>query len=49
KDQNAVEASNDFVQSLESPTAVGVIGADGNTTANDGDMQGTEFQDPLTA
>ncbi|KZR83758.1 MULTISPECIES: hypothetical protein [Prochlorococcus] len=33
---------------LESPAAVGVIGADGNTTANDGDMQGTEFQDPLT-
>ncbi|KZR63595.1 hypothetical protein [Prochlorococcus marinus] len=49
KDQNAVEASNDFVQSLESPTAVGVIGADGNTTANDGDMQGTEFQDPLSS
>ena len=49
KDQNAVEAGNDFVESLENPTAVGVIGADGNTTANDGDMQGTEFQDPLTA
>ncbi len=48
KDQNAVEAGNDFVESLESPAAVGVIGADGNTTANDGDMQGTEFQDPLT-
>ncbi len=49
KDQNALEAGNDFVESLENPTAVGVIGADGNTTANDGDMQGTEFQDPLTA
>ncbi|WP_240953049.1 Ig-like domain-containing protein [Prochlorococcus sp. P1361] len=35
KDQNAVEASNDFVQSLESPTAVGVIGMNGNTINND--------------
>ena len=48
KDQNAIEASSDYVGSLESPTATGVIGADGNDNANDDDMQGTEFQDPLT-
>ncbi|KZR67732.1 leucine-rich repeat protein [Prochlorococcus sp. MIT 1303] len=48
KDQNEIEASSDYIGSLESPTANGVIGADGNTTANDEDMQGTEFQDPLT-
>ncbi|MDB4346284.1 hypothetical protein OAA48_00370 [bacterium] len=49
KDQNAIEADSDYVGSLESPTAAGVIGADGNTTANDGDITGTEFQDPLSA
>ncbi|WP_413360809.1 SBBP repeat-containing protein [Prochlorococcus sp. MIT 1201] len=48
KDQNAVEAGNDFVESLESPAAVGVIGADGNETANDGGIAGDYFQDPLT-
>ena len=48
KDQNALEAGNDFVESLESPTAVGVIGADGNETANDGGIAGDYFQDPLT-
>ncbi|WP_413358191.1 matrixin family metalloprotease [Prochlorococcus sp. MIT 1201] len=46
KDQNAVEAGNDFVESLESPAAVGVIGADGNETANDGGINGDYFQDP---
>ncbi|KZR83591.1 SBBP repeat-containing protein [Prochlorococcus marinus] len=35
KDQNAVEASNDFVESLESPAAVGVIGMNGNSINND--------------
>ncbi|WP_413351587.1 lectin-like protein [Prochlorococcus sp. MIT 1227] len=35
KDQNAVEAANDFVESLESPAAVGVIGMNGNTINND--------------
>ncbi|WP_413357799.1 SUMF1/EgtB/PvdO family nonheme iron enzyme [Prochlorococcus sp. MIT 1201] len=48
KDQNAVEAGNDFVESLENPTAVGVIGADGNSDSSDNDIAGTEFQDPLT-
>ncbi|MDB4346282.1 hypothetical protein OAA48_00360, partial [bacterium] len=49
KEQNSIEADAAYVGSLESPTATGVIGADGNTAANDGDMQGTEFQDPLSA
>ena len=48
KDQNEIEASSDYIGSLESPTANGVIGADGNDNANDEDMQGTEFQDSLT-
>ncbi|KZR64422.1 leucine-rich repeat protein [Prochlorococcus sp. MIT 1303] len=48
KDQNATEASSDYVSSLEAPGTSGVIGADGDTIANDEDMQGTEFQDPLT-
>jgi predicted lipoprotein with Yx(FWY)xxD motif len=34
---------------LESPTSTGVIGADGNTTANDNDITGTEFQDSIPA
>ena len=45
KDQNAIEAEAGYVGSLESPTASGVIGADGNTTANDNDITGNEFQD----
>lgn len=49
KDQNAVEAAAGYVGSLESPTAAGAIGADGNTTANDGGIQGTYFQDSLAA
>ena len=49
KDQNAIEAEDSYVGSLESPTAAGVIGADGNTTANDNDITGIEFQDPLSA
>ncbi|WP_413398299.1 leucine-rich repeat protein [Prochlorococcus sp. MIT 1312] len=48
KDQNAVEAGNDFVESLENPTAVGVIGADGNSDSSDNDIAGDYFQDPLT-
>ena len=44
KEQNAFEALDGFVGSLESPTS-SVIGADGNTTANDEDMLGTYFQD----
>ena len=44
KDQNAVEASTDFVESLENPTAVGVIDADGNSNQTDNDIAGTEFQ-----
>ena len=48
KDQNAVEASNDFVESLENPTAVGVIGADGNSDSSDNDIAGDYFQDSLT-
>ena len=49
KAQNAVEASADYVGSLESPSSIGVIGADGNTNANDGDLQGTYFQDPIAS
>ena len=49
KDQNAVESDPSYVGSLESPSAIGVIGADGNSTSNDGDMQGAYFQDPLFA
>ena len=48
KDQNALEAGNDFVESLENPTAVGVIGADGNSDSSDNDIAGDYFQDPLT-
>ena len=49
KDQNAIEADDSYVGSLESPTASGVIGADGNTTANDNDITGTNFQDQIPA
>jgi hypothetical protein len=49
KDQNAIEAEDSYVGSLESPTSAGVIGADGNTTANDNDITGTEFQDSIPA
>jgi hypothetical protein len=49
KDQNSIEAEIDYVGSLESPASTGVIGADGNQSANDGDIQGSEFQDPLAA
>ena len=49
KDQNEIEADADYVGSLESPAAAGVIGADGNATANDNDITGTEFQDPIAA
>ena len=49
KDQNAAEADSAYVGSLESPAAVGVTGADGNTTANDNDITGTEFQDSIPA
>ena len=48
KDQNALEAGNDFVESLESPAAVGVIGADGNSDSSDNDIAGDYFQDPLS-
>ena len=50
KDQNATEAAPDYIGSLESPSATGVIGADGNTTSNsDSDITGTSFQDPIPA
>ena len=39
-----VWAFDGFVGSLESPTS-NVIGADGNTDANDEDMLGTNFQE----
>ncbi|KZR72726.1 SBBP repeat-containing protein [Prochlorococcus marinus] len=48
KDQNALEAGNDFVESLESPAAVGVIGGDGNSDSSDNDIAGDHFQDPLS-
>ena len=44
KEQNAFEAYDGFVGSLESPTS-NVIGADGNTEADDDDMLGTNFQE----
>ena len=46
KEQNAFEAYDGFVGSLESPTS-SVIGADGNEVANDGDMLGTNFQEVI--
>ena len=49
KDQNVIEADSNYVGSLESPSAGGVIGADGNTTVNDNDITGTEFQDQIPA
>ena len=49
KDQNAIESDPAYVGSLESPTAGGVIGADGNTTSNDNDITGPAFQDPIPA
>ena len=49
KDQNAIESVPTYVGSLESPSAIGVIGADGNSTSNDGDIQSSYFQDPITA
>ena len=45
KDQNETEAEANYVGSLESPTATNVIGADGNTDANDADSTGTYFQE----
>ena len=46
KEQNAFEAYEGFVGSLESPTS-SVIGADGNSDANDEDMLGTNFQETI--
>ena len=48
KDQNATEAAPDYIGSLESPSATGVIGADGNTPSNsDNDITGTYFQETI--
>ncbi|KZR61022.1 dockerin type I domain-containing protein [Prochlorococcus marinus] len=47
KDQNALEAGNDFVESLESSTAVGVIGMNGNTINSDVPEGGEAPQDQL--
>lgn len=44
KAQNAVEAAANYVGSLESPAAVGVIGADGDGDSTDSDITGTYFQ-----
>jgi hypothetical protein len=49
KTQNAIEADPAYVGSLESPAPSGVIGADGDSYANNNDMQGGFFQDPITA
>ena len=43
-----IEADTDYVRSMN-PLPAGVIGADGNATANDNDITGTEFQDPIAA
>ncbi|KGG25555.1 lectin-like protein [Prochlorococcus sp. MIT 0701] len=48
KDQNAVEAGTDFVESLESSGTTGVIGGDGNSDSSDNDIAGDYFQDPLS-
>ena len=45
KDQNETEADANYVGTLESPSASNVIGADGNTSANDGDSTDTYFQE----
>ena len=48
KKQNSIEADSNYQGSLESPTASGVIGADGNGTSDDGDLGGTSvFQDQI--
>ena len=47
KDQNNTEAAPDYVGSLESAAASNVIGADGNTSANDGDSTATFFQETI--
>jgi len=47
KDQNEIETYDDYVGSLESPAASNVIGADGNTSANDGDSTSTYFQETI--
>tara|TARA_B100000674_G_scaffold493559_1_gene516141 strand:- start:322 stop:3792 length:3471 start_codon:yes stop_codon:yes gene_type:complete len=47
KDQNQTEAEAGYVGSLESPAASNVIGADGNTSANDGDSTATYFQETI--
>ena len=44
KEQNAFVAFDEFVGSLESPTS-NVLGADGDTDANNEDMLGTNFQE----
>ena len=49
KNQNAIEAEDAYIGSLETTAAAGVIGADGNTTANDNDITGTNFQDQIPA
>lgn len=49
KEQNAVEAAADYVGSLENPVAVGVIGADGDSSMANSDITGTYFQDFVAA
>jgi hypothetical protein len=49
KDQNSIEADNDYEGSLESPSSNGVIGADGNENANDGGLEANSvFQDQFS-
>ncbi len=47
--QNAIEAQDSYIGSLESPTSTGIIGADGNPSADNGDVQATEVQDSFAA
>ena len=47
KNQNEIETYDNYVGSLESPAASNVIGADGNTSANDGDSTATYFQETI--
>ncbi len=49
KGQNAIEASADYIGSLETPGVVGVIGADGDIDPVDSDITGTFFQQPVMA
>jgi len=47
KEQNAIEASPMYAGSIEGASLSSAIGADGNNSPNDNDMQGAYFQNTL--